>query len=298
MDPSHAEAQAAAADRTSIRSSLEERYPIPEVKSTWLEKLIFLGTGTSGQVPAIHCITPDSDDEEDAHAHTNGGAHEDHRLKHITCPACADAVRYGDESPNRRMCTGAIVTGSSKKNAAPGRQGTQSDDELTIMIDCGPTFYSSAIRVFPEHGLRRIDACLITHAHADAILGLDHLRAWTLGRVVQSYVDVYLTQETMNTVEGMFPYLVDRRKATGGGGVGALRWHIIDSTKPFVVKRNPAGAPDNERETPSVTVTPLSVLHGFKDRSQPFEFVGFRIEDMSYISDCVSASSLATHSVC
>lgn len=96
--------------------------------------------------------------------------------------------------------------------------------------------------------------------------------------MVQPYVDVYLTQETMNTVENMFPYLVDRRKATGGGGVGALRWHIINPSEPFTIKRGSA----------RVQVTPLPVLHGFVDRTKPFECVGFRIEELSYISDCVS----------
>ncbi len=37
----------------------------------------------------------------------------------------------------------------------------------TIVIDVGKSFLHSAVEWFPKHGLRRIDAVLITHAHAD-----------------------------------------------------------------------------------------------------------------------------------
>ncbi len=37
----------------------------------------------------------------------------------------------------------------------------------TIVIDVGKSFQPAAIEWFPKYGLRRIDAVLITHAHAD-----------------------------------------------------------------------------------------------------------------------------------
>ena len=37
----------------------------------------------------------------------------------------------------------------------------------TIVIDVGKSFLHSAVQWFPKYGLRRIDAVLITHAHAD-----------------------------------------------------------------------------------------------------------------------------------
>ncbi|KDN37023.1 hypothetical protein K437DRAFT_259954 [Tilletiaria anomala UBC 951] len=237
-------------------------YPLPPLSSAWIDKLIFLGTGTSGQVPAIHCITHEDVDERDGGFGAN-----------VTCAACADALKYGEASRNRRKCTSALVVGGKSKGKG---KSAAHDDQLTILIDCGPTFYSSAIYCFPRYNLRRIDAVLLTHAHADALLGLDHLRAWTIGHMVQKYVDVYLTQETMSVVENMFPYLVDRSKATGGGGVGALRWHIIDPNKKFTIGRG----------TNTVDVMPLPVLHGFVNRKDPFAFVGFRIAELSYISDC------------
>lgn len=37
----------------------------------------------------------------------------------------------------------------------------------TVVIDAGKTFQAAAVEWFPKFGLRRIDALLITHAHAD-----------------------------------------------------------------------------------------------------------------------------------
>jgi phosphoribosyl 1,2-cyclic phosphodiesterase len=39
--------------------------------------------------------------------------------------------------------------------------------DSTIVIDVGKNFYAAALEWFPKYGLRRIDAVLITHAHAD-----------------------------------------------------------------------------------------------------------------------------------
>ena len=141
-------------------------------------------TGTSGQIPALGCLL---------HKPNSTGS---------PCAACFDAVRL--ESKNRRGCTSAAIIG----------EGNDQEDSL-ILIDCGPSLYNSILRHFSAQKLGRIDAILLTHAHADAILGLDSLRSWTMGGVVQSRVDIYLTQECFQTVESMFPYLVDQSRSTG-----------------------------------------------------------------------------------
>lgn len=169
-------------------------------------------------------------------------------------------------SKNRRFCTSLVAIGSE-----PGRPDTSS----TILIDCGKSFYESALRYFPSNGLSKIDAVLLTHPHADAVLGLDDLRSWTMNGCIQDYVDIYLTQECMQTVGQMFPYLVDTSRATGGGDVGALRWHLIDASTPFQAGPH------------QVHVQPLYVEHGFVQNGRmPFGCLGFRIDSMSYISDC------------
>jgi phosphoribosyl 1,2-cyclic phosphodiesterase len=110
----------------------------------------------------------------------------------------------------------------STNTEADGRQ-------YNILIDCGKTFYTQAITWCPKYRLRRLDAVILSHGHADAMLGLDDLRAWTLGQYsIQSHVDVYLTADTFAAVQQVFPYLVDTTKASGGGDVAGLQFHIIN----------------------------------------------------------------------
>jgi glyoxylase-like metal-dependent hydrolase (beta-lactamase superfamily II) len=47
---------------------------------------------------------------------------------------------------------------------------------ITTLIDCGKTFREVVLKVFPKYGLKEIGALLLTHGHADAILGMDDLR--------------------------------------------------------------------------------------------------------------------------
>lgn len=224
---------------------------LPSPRSTWLNRAVFLGTGTSGQVPAIHCLSADV----------------------IDCEACADAIKPG--SKNRRGCCSVALVGGGRK---ADTSDSAYEDEQLIVIDAGPTFYGACVDYFrPNKVPRTIAGVLLTHGHADAILGLDNLRAWTMGGVLQAQVDVYLTKETLDVAVSTFPYLADVSKATGGGGVGALRWNIIDPRKPFFIGKG------SER----IQVTPLPVYHGFASRGgPPFNTLGFRVDSMSYVSDC------------
>lgn len=177
-----------------------------------VDSLIFLGTGTSSQVPAVGCLTdPDS-----------------------RCSVCPSAL-HRETQKNRRRNTSAILTLSNGKN---------------VMIDCGKSFFEMALQIWPRARLRKIDALLLTHAHADAMLGLDDLRGWTLGRFIQDSIQIYCSQTTYDAVKAMFPYMIDSDKATGGGDIPAFDWHVIDEDKEFWV------------ESCGISVQALKVEHG------------------------------------
>jgi phosphoribosyl 1,2-cyclic phosphodiesterase len=72
-----------------------------------------------------------------------------------TLQTCGSA-RQPSGWKNKRRNTGAIVR-------VRGATGT----ERVIVIDVGKTFLIAATDLFPQHDLRRIDAVLLTHGHAD-----------------------------------------------------------------------------------------------------------------------------------
>jgi len=181
-------------------------------------ELIFLGTGTSSSVPNVDCLTAPSDREP--------------------CLTCLSTL--GPEGKkNIRRNTSAVL-----------RIGEKDGKKFTIVIDVGKNFYAAALEWFPKYGLRHIDAVLITHAHADAINGLDDLRGWTLKGAIQSHIEVYVSQATFEEVRRSFPYLVSEEYATGGGDVPSFVWNVMDDKVPFDIKGT------------NIKVTPFPVHHG------------------------------------
>ncbi|KAJ2636303.1 hypothetical protein GGF40_003084 [Coemansia sp. RSA 1286] len=159
-----------------------------------VRELIFLGSGTSGCIPNIPCITDNNPQ----------------------CRVCKLSMTAAGRK-NRRRNTSLLV----RVDHPDGRI-------RNILIDCGKTFYESARDLFIKHNIRTIDAVLLTHGHADAMFGLDDLRSWTSRG---TRIPIYCDSDTLATVSKAFPYLVDTRKATGSGEVPALSFNVIE--EPF-----------------------------------------------------------------
>ncbi|KIJ45707.1 hypothetical protein M422DRAFT_166522 [Sphaerobolus stellatus SS14] len=180
-------------------------------------EFIFHGTGSSGSIPAIGCITSKAGLEN--------------------CQTCASSLTPEGRKNNRRN-TGGIFR-------IPRSDGP----DVTIVIDVGKNFLASSMDWFPKYGLRRIDAVLLTHPHADAMNGLDDLRGWTDAKQgIQTHIDIYASQESYAFVQNAFPYLISKEHASGGGFVPQFNWHIIKPDEPFVVC--------------DIEVTPFAVHHG------------------------------------
>ncbi|TPX37496.1 hypothetical protein SmJEL517_g00729 [Synchytrium microbalum] len=232
------------------------------VRSLWEQIKIFTGSikifnAVPGSIPNIACLTA--------------------QVK--TCKVCLSTLptlRIGDEDgvvpqsdlfvKNRRRNTSAVI------------RYRHSDSTLrTVLIDCGKSFYEACMQWFVRYGLRKIDALILTHGHADAMNGLDDLRQFTIGPEsyrCQSHIDIHLSKETMKVVGGVFPYLVDSAKATGGGDIPTTQFHIFD-------QHGPAPFSTGELE-----IIPFEVYHGvYNDGKTPFICNGFRMGPLSYVSD-------------
>ncbi|KAL6299667.1 beta-lactamase-like protein, partial [Sparassis latifolia] len=192
-------------------------------------ELIFLGTGTSSSIPHVDCLTAPPGSKP--------------------CRTCLSTLAP-EGKKNIRRNTSAVAR-------IRGRDG----QTVTIVIDVGKSFQAAAIEWFPKYSLRRIDAVLITHAHADAMNGLDDLRGWTLHGAIQSHVDLYVSVSTYKEVQRAFPYLVSKEFASGGGDVPEFKWHIIEDRVPFEIGDT------------GIQITPFSVHHGRIFSSPPLDVI-------------------------
>ena len=126
-----------------------------------------------------------------------------------------------------------------------------------ILVDTTPDLRQQAL----THDILRLDAILITHSHADHILGLDDVRAFNFAQ--KAAIPCYATADVWENLRRVFYYAFDGLPRKGGG-VPRLEPHEIDG--PFSV----AG----------VRVVPVPLWHG------DTRILGFRFGDFAYLTDC------------
>ncbi|KAI8871300.1 Metallo-hydrolase/oxidoreductase, partial [Ramicandelaber brevisporus] len=211
--------------------------------------IIFLGTGTSGSLPSNLCIN----------SHPGSPC--------TVCLSCLDPC--SEQGFRNRRRNSSIIVRYQDPHSPNSRL-------LNVLIDCGKSYYEAAKDWMVEHNVPCIDALILTHGHADAMMGLDDLREWTAMRTSlrpTASIPVYLTRETMRVVQRAFPYIADPRKATGGGAVAALQFIVIDGNEVFAILDG------------KIRIMPLPVEHGPVPVKVPFISHGFRFGNVVYISD-------------
>jgi phosphoribosyl 1,2-cyclic phosphate phosphodiesterase len=130
-------------------------------------------------------------------------------------------------------------------------------DGTTILIDTGPDLRAQALRF----DVRRVDAILYTHGHADHIMGLDDVRRFNA--LQGGHIPCYGDESTIAAVRRTFAYIFDPHTPVGGG---------LPQLATFVVAGEFCVGP--------ATIVPLHILHG--DRP----VLGFRIGRFGYLTDC------------
>ena len=138
------------------------------------------------------------------------------------------------------------------------------DDDTRVLVDATPDLRSQAL----AHDVRRVDALLVTHAHADHIMGLDEIRRYN--HLTRRSMPVYGDAATLEGIRRTFDYAFDDG-APKGGGVPQLDMKLIDG--PFTL-----GATE---------IVPVPIRHG------RWKILGFRFGRFAYLTDCneVPASS-------
>jgi phosphoribosyl 1,2-cyclic phosphate phosphodiesterase len=152
---------------------------------------------------------------------------------------CDCAVCRSPDPHNRRARTSALLS--------LGRH--------QVLIDAAAELRAQAI----AFGLRRVDAVLLTHGHADHISGLDDLRTFNLWQ--GAAIPVYCSPWTGAGVRRQFDYIFN---GVAYPGKPNLVLHEVDA--PFDLFGH--------------TVLPLTLPHG-----ERFQVTAFRIGRLGYVTD-------------
>ena len=131
------------------------------------------------------------------------------------------------------------------------------EGHASLIVDTTPDFRQQALR----HRIRRIDAVLFTHSHADHILGFDEIRRFNTmqGGLIRAYGN----HQAWDVLKRTFYYAFDGLPRLGGG-------------VPQVIDFEVAEAFDVE----GVAIVPVPVWHG------ELPVLGFRMGRFAYVTDC------------
>lgn len=153
-------------------------------------------------------------------------------------------------------CDCAVCQSNDPRNKRTRSSLLVQIDDLNILIDTATEFRLQALRC----GVKRIDAVLYTHCHADHVFGFDDLRIFSQRFGIE--IPFYGNAATIEEMQQVFSYVF--RKTQEGGGKPRV--------KPIVV--------DGEFMINQVKIVPLPIYHG------ELPIYGYRIGDMAYITDC------------
>ncbi len=156
--------------------------------------------------------------------------------------ACECATCRSDDARDRRWRTSVALA---------------LDDGTSVLVDASPDLRAQAL----AFGLTRVDTILLTHEHADHVLGLDDVRIYNFRQ--RRAIPCLGTARTLARVRGMFSYVFDPATPRGGGLPQLALSTVVG---PFSIGGR--------------TVVPIPLLHG----SLPV--LGFRIGAFAYLTDC------------
>ena len=128
--------------------------------------------------------------------------------------------------------------------------------ETNVIIDCGPDFRQQLLK----NPVKRLDAVLITHEHADHTMGLDDIRPFCFK---QGPIPIYAHSRVLENLSKRFEYIFnENHKYPGAPSVYS---NEIIPNKSFDIN--------------DIKITPISYMHA------NLQVYGFRIGDFAYVTD-------------
>ena len=126
-----------------------------------------------------------------------------------------------------------------------------------MLVDTTPDLRMQAL----TYGLKRVDAIVYTHSHADHIMGLDEVRRFNV--LQKSAIPCYGDERTLDDVRRTYAYIFHPDSPHHGG-------------VPQIVTARVAG----EFCVGPATFVPVPLMHGSRT------ILGYRIGSFAYLTDC------------
>ena len=155
-------------------------------------------------------------------------------------------------------CDCSVCTSTDPRNSRTRSSALLKTSAGFILIDTSTDLRAQSLR----NNLRRIDAVLLTHPHADHIHGIDDLRAFNM--VQEGAIPCYGSAYTIERLKAMFDYIFSESPSQS--------WRPNLTTT--VV--------DSRFEVSGVEIIPIEIYHG------EATIFGFRIGNAAYLTDCSS----------
>jgi phosphoribosyl 1,2-cyclic phosphate phosphodiesterase len=184
-------------------------------------KVTLLGTGTSHGVPMIGC----------------------------DCRVCRSS------DPRDRRSRPSILIELSDPGGA-GSSGVAAAVR-SILVDTSTDLRAQAL----AHDVRRVDAILFTHSHADHVLGLDEIRRYN--HIQRQAIPAFADARTIADLRQTFAYIFSAATPKGGG---IPQISLSRIAGPFSLG--------------GVEIVPVPVMHGQRP------ILGFRVGSFAYLTDC------------
>lgn len=156
--------------------------------------------------------------------------------------ACDCATCRSDDPRDRRLRPSIFI---------------DANDGMKVLVDAGPDLRAQAL----AHDIRRIDAIVFTHSHADHILGLDEIRRYN--HLLRMPMACFADAGTAADIRRMFGYIFDPG-TDKAGGVPQIEMFTIGGA--FCIGRT--------------EIVPVPLLHGRR------RILGLRLGRFAYLTDC------------
>jgi len=160
-------------------------------------------------------------------------------------------------------CDCPVCTSDDPRNQRTRASLLIGHDDRTILIDTSTDLREQALR----HQIKRIDAVLFTHAHADHVNGIDDLRGFHF--LHREIIPCFASRTTLETLQGGFSYIFNEHDDSGYPQL--LAAHEVSTAF----------------ELFGQTVIPIPLLHGNTSS------LGYRMGNFAYLTDCSAIPELS-----